>query len=129
VTKLYWHRGDQKVEVRECLFKVSWSQVEESPGDGGLPRYRRVVAGTTLAIEWSEKPIVRAVLSTDRRPADRADTDELILRLAAADVLRFDAAAIGPTGAMLRGAVAAEVQGGVLRVRNAGRTLHVTREH
>lgn len=129
VTKLYWHRDAEKREVRECLFKVSWSQTEESPGDGGLPRYRRVAAGTTLAIEWSDEPIVRAVLSTDRRPADRTDTDELILRLAAADLLRFDAAAIGPTGAMLRGAVAAEIQGGVLRVRNAGRTLHITREH
>ena len=128
VTKLYWHRGSEKKEVRECLFKVSWSEIEPSPGDGGLPRRRRIVAGTTLAIEWSDTPIVRAVLSTRRRPVDQADTDEMILRLAADDVLRFDAAAIGPTGAMLRGAVAAEVRDGVLRVRNAGRTLHVTRE-
>ncbi|MBY0278906.1 hypothetical protein K2Z84_26530 [Candidatus Binatia bacterium] len=127
VTKLYWHRDDEKREVRECLLKVAWSEVESSPAADGLPPQRRVLAGTTLAIEWTDPPLVRAVLTTQRHASDRQDTDDLILRLLADDTLKLDGDADSPMGGTLRGVVAAEVSNGVLRVRNAGRTLHVTR--
>jgi hypothetical protein len=129
VTKLYWHRGDEQVEVRECLFKVAWTETEENKVGRGLPRERRWVAGTTLAIEWSASPRVRAILTTGRRSAqERRDTDALIRTLVDSDVLQMGEAAIGPNGVPLRGAVPADAPGGVLRIRNAGRMLHVTRE-
>lgn len=125
VTKLYWHREGQQ-EVRECLFKVSWTELERNSIGGGLPRRRRYAAGTTLAIEWSEQPRVRALLTLRRAAAERRDSDRFLGRLLAEDRLRVGDDARGPGGRPLRGAVAADVFAGALRVRGAGRTLHVT---
>jgi hypothetical protein len=128
VTKLYWHRDDQQLQVRECLLKVAWTELEENDVGRGLPRRRRLGAGTTLAIEWSAAPRVRAVLSTRRTSQERSDTDALIRRLVDDDVLQVGDAALGPGGVPLRGVVPADSPGGLLRVRGTGRMLHVTRE-
>ena len=128
VTKQYWHR-DGKCEVRECLIKVSWTGIEDNPPTGGLPRRRRYTDGTTLAIEWAPKPLIRAVVSTARTPKDRLDTDELIRALVDDDILRLGDRAIGPMNRPLQGAIAADITAGVLRIRSAARMLHITREH
>jgi hypothetical protein len=122
VTKLYWHR-DGKHEVRECLFKVSWTRVERSNVGGGLPARRRVTAGTTLAIDWETRRI-RAVLSSETA-AQRAERDRLLSALQEADVLRLGDEACGADGAPLHGAVRADVIQGVLRVRGAAWMLHM----
>ena len=127
VTKLYWHR-DGKREVRECLFKVSWTEVEDNPGGRGLPGRRRYLAGTTLAIEWSPERRVRALLHSSRTAGHRADTNRLIARLVDEDMLRVGDLALGATGQPMRGVINGDVLDGILKIRGAGRMLHVTQE-
>ncbi len=124
VTKLYWHR-DGKHEVRECLFKVSWSQVEPNPVGPGLPRQRRTVAGTTLAIDWKTRT-VRAILPSDQGRQQRADRDRFLAGLLAADMLRLGDEALGLDGRPLQGVVRGDVILDVLRVQSAVRMLHIT---
>jgi hypothetical protein len=126
VKKLYWHTGGQQ-EVRECLLKVSWSEIEPNPTGNGLPRDRRFQAGTTLAIEWSDEPRVRAVLTTGRSEEQRKDTDAMLQDLVDTETLRIGDDGLGPGGLPLRGVVTGDVLQGVLRVRGTGRMLHVTR--
>jgi hypothetical protein len=128
VTKLYWHRTG-KSEVRECLFKVAWTQVESNPVGSGLPRTRRYGAGSTLAITWDDKPRVRAVISTTRTTAERQTTNDLLRRLLTADRLRVGNTALGPGDRPLRGVIEADINAGALRLRGAGRMLHVTQEY
>lgn len=128
VTKLYWHRGDARVEARECLFKVGWTEVEDNDVGRGLPRQRRRTAGTTLALEWSDAPRIKALLTTRRTAQERRDTDAMIRSLVDADVLQMGDAAFGPNGVPLRGVVPAEAPGGVLRIRFTGRMLHIAGE-
>jgi hypothetical protein len=124
VTKLYWHRDGQH-EVRECIFKVSWSQVEPNRVGPGLPRQRRTVAGTTLAIDWKTRQ-VRAILQSDQGRQQQADRDELLRNLLAADLLRVGDEALGLDGRPLQGVVRGDVILGVLRVQSAARVLHIT---
>jgi hypothetical protein len=60
VTKLYYHRGGQKQRVRECLFKVWWTQLEPNLLGGK----REISVGATLAIDWKTRR-VRALLTSD----------------------------------------------------------------
>ena len=60
VTKVYYHRGGRKQRVRECLFKVSWTQWEPN----SLGEKHPVTVGTTLAIDWKTRR-VRALLTSD----------------------------------------------------------------
>jgi hypothetical protein len=123
VTKLYWHR-DGKHEVRECLFKVSWTEVEKSDVGGGLPPLRRVTVGTTLAIDWETRK-VRAVLTTEAS-AQREERDRLLSALVNADILRLGEEASGADGAPLHAAVRGDVIDGVLRIKGAARMLHMS---
>jgi len=60
VSKLYYHRGNRRRRVRECLLKVWWMQEKPTP----LGSKQLVKAGTTLAIDWKTRR-VRAVLTSD----------------------------------------------------------------
>jgi hypothetical protein len=124
VTKLYWHR-DGKHEVRECLFKVSWSQVEPNPVGPGLPRQRRTAAGATLAIDWKTRT-VRAVLLSDQGRQQRVDRNRLLAALLDADLLRLGDEALGLDGKPLQGVVRGDVILDVLRVQSAARMLHIS---
>jgi hypothetical protein len=130
VTKTYYHRARNVQTVRECLFKVSWTETEPN-ALAGLPR-RQLRRGTTLAIDWATRN-VRAVVTTGKRTAaertdERRSRDGMLARLAARDELRIGQRAYGPDGRLLRGAVPADVVDDTLAVRGVARSLHVTRE-
>jgi hypothetical protein len=120
---MYWHR-EGPTEVRECLFKVSWTRVEPNLVGRGLPRRRRVTMGTTLAIDWKTRTI-RARLTSDAGAVQREDRDRLLGILVDAGILRLGDEACAANGSPLHGAVRADVIGGVLRIRNAARMLHL----
>jgi hypothetical protein len=126
VTKLYWHR-DGKKEVRECLFKVAWTEVEPNPLGNSFPKKRRVVAGTTLAIDWKTRR-VRALLTTTRPKDVRQDTTAFLAQLVNSDTLRLGENALGPGDRPLRGALRGDAFEGALRVHGAARMLHIARE-
>jgi hypothetical protein len=126
VTKLYWHKDGQH-RVRECLLKVNWTELERSASGFGLPKERCYMAGTTLAIDWSSRR-VRACLTATRPTRARRDTDTFLHKLRAEGTLLLDEAALGPTGRPLQGAIQGQVLEGALRVRGAGRLLHITQE-
>jgi hypothetical protein len=130
VTKTYYHRDREVDRVRECLFKVSWTETERN-GRGAPVPSRQTRRGTMLAIDWESRQ-VRAVVTTGGRDADdrrqeRRARDRMLARLLRAGALRLGAEAYGPDGALLRTVVPAEIVGRTLAVRGVGRTLHVTR--
>ena len=138
VRKNYYHHGDDKPSsVRECLVKVAWTEVEESRAGRGLPRKRRVVRGSTLAIEWSDpdpdtkrprKPTIRIVVRSQPSPADASERDRFLARLFDANRLRIGSDALAPDGSPLRGVIRGELDGGALRVRATAHALHVIPE-
>ena len=127
VEKLYWHRGAPE-KVAECLFKVSWTDVEPNRVGHGLPKRRRITAGTTLAIDWNTRRVRALLTSARQRPAQRKDRDRLLSALIDGEILRVGDEAHGPDARQLHGAVKADVIQGVLRVQSAARMLHINAE-
>jgi hypothetical protein len=107
------------------LFKVSWTEIEKNDIGTGFPRERRIIVGTTLVIDRETKQ-VRARLTSDRSAAQRKARDALLARVARAGRLHLSGA--GDDEPMPAAAVRGEVIGDTLRVRGAGRLLHVARE-
>jgi hypothetical protein len=126
VTKDYYHRGDKIEEVRECLFKVSWSETEKNSAGGGLPSKRRIIRGTTLAIDFKTKQ-VRAILTGGEGEPLRRSRDAFLERLLQRDAVRIGEV-MGPDRRPLRGAVTGEVPQGTLRLRATARALHMLEE-
>ena len=122
VAKKSYHRdGDQPTE-RELILKVSWTEEEPSLPVPGLPKRRRFIAGTTLAITWRTRAL-RALLTTgDGGEAQRLGRDRMLARL-------VDGGHLQPEGSALqryaRCAVPFNKSGGTLRVHNAARLLHL----
>lgn len=127
LTKKYYHRGQEPLFVRECLFKVCWQETEACNAGAGLPTRRRVVRGTTLAIDWDTQK-VRAVVAARGGDEIRHSRDAFIRRLVDNDVLRLGTQALGPDGRPLRGVVLGDVVDGTLRLRATARALHLLGE-
>lgn len=133
VSKLYYHRGGEKKTVRECLFKVHWTQTEPNAISRRWPWRRRITVGTTLAIDWDTHKI-RVLLTTNRlrRPAEeeeqRSDRDLLLQRLAGEDLMRLDQRALAHDGQPLGSIVQAESRDGTLKVKGTARMLHIIGE-
>lgn len=123
VRKVNWHKKGPR-EVRECILKVSWTETEENAVGGGLPRRRRFIAGTTLAIDWETKRI-RALLTSERGERQQAERDGFLRRLLEEEVLVPEEEACGPDGRPVRGVVPFAVTEGHLRAWGTGRMLHV----
>lgn len=123
VTKRYYHRGGTGT-LRECLFKVSWSESERNAVGSNLPGRRQVTVGTTLAIDWDTGQI-RACLTSNRSAEQRADRDRLLTRLLDEGYLRLGDEALGPDGKPLCTAIRAETLDGQMRVRGVARMLHI----
>jgi hypothetical protein len=122
VVKRYYHRGDEPVDVAECLFKVAWTELEPCGAGAGLPGSRRVARGATLAIDW-ERRIVRAVVQS--QPGGAVARDLFVRRLAERDELETADGTTGPKGPLRRGAIRADTSGGVLRLYATARALHL----
>lgn len=123
VRKVNWHRDGSR-EVRECILKVSWSDTEENAVRAGLPRRRRFIAGSTLAIDWATKKI-RALLMSERGERQRAERDGFLQRLIEEELLVPEEEARAADGRPLGSVVPFAVADGHLRVYGTGRMLHV----
>lgn len=124
VEKLYYYRDGERAR-RELLFKVSWTRIEKNDIGAGFPRERRIIVGTTLVIDRETKQ-VRARLTSEQNRAQREARDALLAKIAGAG--RLVLATPNADEAHPAAAVLGEVIGETLRVRGAGRLLHVARE-
>ena len=129
-SKLYYHRGGEKRTVRECLFKVRWTQTEPNSINRRWPWKRRINVGTTLAVDWKTRNI-RVLLTTDRRrrpeeeEEQQHDRDLLLRRLAEEDLMRLGDRALAHDGQPLGSIVQAESLEGVLKAKGTARMLHI----
>jgi hypothetical protein len=128
-TKKYYHRDGEK-EVTECLFKVWWHTAEPNSLQGQFPAARRLVVGTTLAIDWESRQ-VRVRLTTaragqpDEEAEQRQDRARFLGLMADEGILRPAQMRLGPDGKERRTVIAAEDIKGVMRVRGMARMLHI----
>ena len=56
-SKTYYLGRGKKEAIRECLFKVSWDELEPNPDNSWFPEKRQITVGTTLAIDWETKQV------------------------------------------------------------------------
>ena len=122
-SKTYYFRGGVKKPIRECIFKVSWDELEPNPEGSWFPDKRQITVGTTLAIDWETKQ-ARARL-TSQWEEQRDNRDKMLQRLDEKGLLVPAELATAPDGKPLRCAIKAEMSGELMRVRGTARTLHI----
>ena len=122
-SKTYYLGRGKKEAIRECLFKVSWDELEPNPDDSWFPKKRQITVGTTLAIDWETKQ-VRARL-TSQWEEQREARDLMLQKLDRKGLLMPSALATTSDGTPLRTAIQAELSGDLMRVRGTARTLHI----
>lgn len=124
VNKLYFLGAGVKALRRECLLKVSWSEVEPCNAGPNLPKKRRILRGTTVAIDWETRSI-RAIVTGQSSDATRHTRDQFVRNLVEDGLLRINEAAVGPDGNPLRNFVRGEVIADTLKLRATAQALHV----
>ncbi len=123
VKKKYYHRDSEVREEWECLLKVCWVEDERNLVGGGLPQKRRIVRGTTLAIDW-EKKLVRAVVTGEKSVTFRHSRDAFVTRLLDLDLIHVSSSH-SPNGRYLRNGVNGLVVQDALFLQSTARTLHI----
>jgi hypothetical protein len=122
-SKTYYFGGGVKKPIRECIFKVSWDELEPNPEGSWFPAKRQITVGTILAIDWETKR-VRARL-TSQWEEQREARDRMLETLDEKGLLLPAGLATTPDGKPLRCAISAETSGELMRVRGTARTLHI----
>jgi hypothetical protein len=129
VEKTYYFPGGSS-NVRECLFRVSWTQTEPNNLGSRYPEGRRFQVGTTAAIDFDTKK-VRTLLTSDNtgrlgeQEGQQSDRDGFLKYLVARGMLRLGERAVGPNDRPLASAIKADTVGGYMRVRDTARMLHI----
>ena len=113
------------IPVKELLFKVRWSQVEDNPPDIGGKR--RVQTGTTLVIDWNAKQICSLLRPLNFEARQRA-RDTMLRRLIENGIVELTEPDEKAHGKAATTGVDAVVTDGILRVRNTARLLHIVKE-
>ncbi|HEY7971072.1 MAG TPA: hypothetical protein VID95_13840 [Candidatus Limnocylindrales bacterium] len=117
---------DSGTPFRELLFKVRWSQVEDNP-PGFDPPQRRVQTGTTLVIDWNGRQVralQRPINFEERRSARDAVLSDLVDR----GIVEICGPEGPAHGAPSPAGIDAVATGGILRVKQTARLLHVVQE-
>jgi hypothetical protein len=130
--------------LRELLVKVSWEIEEMHDVDSRFPKRLRVPVGTTIAIDWDTKRILARLTNTlpkqqkltKRKQLDRKirnseyryqneDRGKLLKYLAGLRILKRDSAALDHRGKPLLSAILVETEDMDMRIRGAGKLLHI----
>jgi hypothetical protein len=130
VRKFYYPPKGEAFEIRELLFRVSWTHEEENNLGERYGNSRRFQVGTTTAIDFKTKKVSTLLTSddTDRpdeRERQRRDRDGFLMYLVERDALRLGKQAAGPGGRTLASAIRVDTVGGYMRVRDTARMLHI----
>lgn len=130
--KKQYLRDGKKTYVRECIFKVSWDQIEDNQMGSVFPDCRRITVGTTMVIDSDTKEI-RLIITSDHSKNNeesneqKADRNKMLRYLFDEDLLRMGSHAYGPNNKPLDSVVNAQSTHGCLRVQNTARMLYLTR--
>lgn len=128
------HLYKDKVEYRDCIFKVSWVEEEKNTLGSRYPGSHRFTVGTTLVIDWKNHTI-RSLLTSKRKDGDieadeqKQDRDKLLHHLCEKGLLQLGKNADGFDGNPLNSVIKGEVRNGILQVQNTGRMLHLREEY
>ncbi|MFC1825481.1 hypothetical protein ACFL9T_22440, partial [Thermodesulfobacteriota bacterium] len=123
VTKTYYHRGGDRAEVTECLFKVCWEETEKCSVGGVIPSRRRILRGATLAMDWDKKMIRAVVRGQGGTPLQRDDFVRRIL-----DSGQLSLGKHGPASQEMpfRNFVRGNIENdGAMRLSSTARMLHI----
>lgn len=120
IKKRYYHRNGPE-EVRECLFKISWKQIEKNPPSQKIPSKRIISQGMTIAIDWQTKK-VRSFLTTDKSESQKVDRDNMLLNLKNLGILQINCE---EDGVLRQGVVPYFVSGDTMKVKNTAQMLHI----
>ena len=122
-----YYIGPRPTKVKELLFKVRWSVVEDNPRELGGVTKRRIQTGATLVIDW-EKKVIRACMKPFDLPGRRRARDTMLRRMMERGLVQVttpdDPVALRGT---IGTGVSAVATNGILRVRNTAQLLHLAK--
>lgn len=127
ITSRHHKTGPQSyVEAHECIFKVSWTELEDNHYRPFPPR-RRVAAGTTLVIDLkASPPCICARLTTDRSEDHIHVRETYLRRLHEQGILKLEDQP-GLQHQFPNAFITAKTTNNALRVQATARMLHIVR--
>lgn len=135
---------DWDLTGKECIFKVSWEEIEKNPLGKRYPRERKITVGTTLVIDWKTRRILtrltnapprrdmgRYSLSEEERRINeykeqRSSRDSFLTELVQKGILLIGQNSLKPDGKPLQSIVRAEVSRGVMSFKRTANMLYLT---